>query len=112
MLRVSFTLNEIEEATRIFSSLKNAKIGIEAKRKATGIVYTENNVPQLFRGTLSKIEHSFAFLNMDRTQASVFIYRFHDHTLNWESLHVGDRVEYNLGFTYRGPIALNVLIIE
>jgi tetratricopeptide (TPR) repeat protein len=110
--RVSFILNELEEATRIFSSLKNAKIDIEAKRKATGIVYTENNVPELFHGTLSKIEHSFAFLNMDRTQASVFIYRFHDHTLNWESLHVGNRVKFNLGFTYRGPIALNVLVID
>ena len=110
--RVSFIINEIEEATRIFTSLKNAKIDIEAKRKATGVVYNENNIPQLFRGTLFKIEHSFAFLNMDRTQASVFIYRFHDHRLNWESLHVGDRVEFNLGFTYRGPIALNVVLID
>ncbi|MFH0728683.1 MAG: SIR2 family protein, partial [Pseudomonadota bacterium] len=108
--RVSFLLNEIDEANRIFSSLKDAKIDIEAKRKATGLIFDENDKLVKFHGTLSKIEHSFAFLNMDRTQASVFVYRFHDHDLKWENLRVGDRLGFNLGFTYRGPIALNVAL--
>lgn len=108
--RVSFLLNEFEEANRIFSSLKDAKIDIEVKRKATGLIYDENNKLVKFYGTLSKIEHSFAFLNMDRTQASVFVYRFQDHDLEWETLRVGDRLEFNLGFTYRGPIALNMAL--
>lgn len=110
--RVSFILNDIGESSRVFESLKTAKIDIEAKRKPTGLVYSENSELEVFRGTLSKIEHSFAFLNMDRTQASVFVYRFHEHAFNWDSLRVGDRVAFNLGFTYRGPIALNVTIVD
>jgi tetratricopeptide (TPR) repeat protein len=109
---VSFLLNDIGEASRVFDALKVARLDIETKRKPTNLVYSDNSELKVFHGTTSKIEHSFAFLNMDGTQASVFIYRFHDHEFDWNSLRVGDRVAFNLGFTYRGPIALNVMVVD
>lgn len=110
--RVSFLLNDIPEATRVFDSLKAAKVDIESRRKPRGMVCSINGALEVFKGTISKIEHSFAFLNMDGTQASVFIYRFNDHGFDWDVLRNGDRVAFNLGFTYRGPIAVNVAILD
>jgi tetratricopeptide (TPR) repeat protein len=110
--RVSFLLNDIPEATRVFDSLKTARVDIETKRKPQGLVYSDNGKLEVFKGTISKVEHSFSFLNMDGTQASAFIYRFYDHGFDWDTLHTGDRVIFNLGFNFRGPIAVNVAILD
>lgn len=110
--RVLFLLGEHQEADRLFKSLREARLDIELKRKPIGHVLNSSRQPEVYRGTLTKVEHSFAFLALDASAASVFVYRYHDHPTRWDDLRIGDRVAFGLSFTYRGPIAVKLIRLD
>ena len=108
--RLLFILREYPESNLIFQGLREAKLDIKLKRDPTGYITNSFGQLETFQGTLLKVEHSYAFLNMDSSPVDVFVYRYHDHPTKWEDLHKGRRVKFGLAFTYRGPIAVNVQI--
>ncbi|HDH05359.1 MAG TPA: hypothetical protein ENH01_06575 [Nitrospirae bacterium] len=106
--RCTFLLNEIEEAMIIFKTLRNTNLNIALKRDPIGQVYRTTGELDEFQGVITRLELSYAFLRRDGTADDIFIYRYHQHGCDWADLCVGNRVAFNLAFTYRGPIAMNL----
>jgi tetratricopeptide (TPR) repeat protein len=95
-------------AFKIFRSLGQANIDIRTKIQPRGVVKDDRG-PLRFTGTVSRIESSYAFIIRDGYQDRIFTYRDFNQEKEWDKLTTQDRVSFQLGFTYRGPCALNVM---
>lgn len=92
------------EAAKYFHTLDQARLNPEIKEAFRGVV-TDAGKPIIFQGVLSKKELSFGFIKRDGYQDSVFVHRTDVDEKAWDDLREGNRVEFEMGFSYRGPKA-------
>lgn len=105
--RCLYILGEYSESNEIFNRLSNTNIDERTKRQPSWIYY-KNNKPEVYKGSISKIEVSYGFLKRDGIGDNIYFYKYHDHNIKWEDLKRNKRVIFNLAFNYRGTIALNI----
>jgi tetratricopeptide (TPR) repeat protein len=109
--RFLYLENNIEEASEIFNELKNANTDVRTKKKPRGKV-KKGNKNDIFFGTVTKVEASYAFIKRDGIGDSVFVFRFNDGTCRkdfvWDEFETNIRVSFELAFTYYGAIALQI----
>jgi hypothetical protein len=53
---------------------------------------------------------SYAFVNRDVIGDRIFIYRFTGNK-NWDEYRIGSRISFNIGFNFKGAIAVNTNIL-
>jgi len=102
--RFLYVENPFGEAKRYFSVLTQARLNPETKDAFRGPI-TDAGKPMIFQGVVSKKEHSFGFIKRDGYQDMVFVHRNDVDERVWEDLREGNRVEFEVGFSYRGPKA-------
>lgn len=95
------------DAYKYFKNLGQAYLNPEVKNLIRGII-VENGNPVIFRGVVTKKEHSFSFINRDGYQDAIFVHIDDVKESIWEKLREGDRVYFEMGFSYRGPRAQNL----
>lgn len=95
------------EAKKYFSSLSQARINPEIRDAIRGVV-TDGETNTTFYGVIAKKEHSYAFLKRDGYQDTIFIHRNDIYDTLWEQLKEGNRIQFEMGFSYRGPKARNI----
>ncbi|MCK5616112.1 cold shock domain-containing protein, partial [Candidatus Pacearchaeota archaeon] len=96
------------EATKYFKMLGQARLAPEVKDKCRGIV-AENDIPVIFHGVVHKKEHSFGFIMRDGYQDMIFMHRNDMSEALWDELKEGNRINFQLGFSYRGSRARTVI---
>jgi len=92
------------EAKKYFNALAQARLNPEIKEAFRGLI-TDAGKAMIFCGVVSKKEHSFGFIRRDGYQDIVFVHRNDIDEREWEDLRGGNRVEFEMGFSYRGPKA-------
>jgi cold shock CspA family protein len=92
------------EAKKYFSALTQARLNPEIKDAPRGAI-TDAGKPMIFQGVVSKKEHSFGFIKRDGYQDIVFVHRNDVGETVWEGVREGNRVEFEMWFSYRGPKA-------
>ena len=92
------------EAKKYFNALAQARLNPEIKDAFRGLI-TDAGKPMIFRGVVSKKEYSIGFIRRDGYQDIVFVHRNDVDERVWEDLREGNRVEFEMGFSYRGPKA-------
>lgn len=107
MYQSLYTENDFEGTRKIFSFLRGINLDVRIKREPHGIV-NDNNQPVEYRGIIDTLEASYGFLLRDEFQDRIFTHKYHSKE-HWDDLSSHRRVIFNLGFNYRGPIAINVL---
>lgn len=105
--RLLYIDGEISEANQIFKNTEKFNGDIKLLKEARGIV-TRNDKAEIFRGTINSIHASFAFITRDGTGDKLFMHRAHQHKASWDTLRGNQRVKFQIGFTYKGPVALEV----
>jgi tetratricopeptide (TPR) repeat protein len=95
------------EAKRIFRYLSDARIDTRIKKKPRGIIH-EAGCPKPFRGVLAKKEYSYGFILCDGTQELVYSHEIFSASRIWGDLTVNQRVLFEMGFNYRGAVAVNI----
>jgi hypothetical protein len=108
--RARYISNEIEPANLISKKLAGISIDPEIKRRPIGII-TENGKPKIFNGRISTVEYSFGFIKRDIFSDSIYFFRY-EGDYDWESFKSSRKVSFNLAFNYRGPIAINLRIMD
>ena len=108
--RSQYLTNEIIEAKQSFKLLSVVNISPEIKNTPYGII-RKNKKPEMFTGTILKVEVSYGFVKRDGLSDEIFFYRFENDNLDWEQLKRGQKVTFKIGFNYRGAIALNMTLI-
>jgi len=108
--RALYINNEIEKATEQFKTLSRAKVNPEFKKTPRGVMDSKDNI-RTFRGSIARIEASYAFLTREAFSDHIFIYR-HSLKLDWIKLKVGGRVSFSIMFNYYGPVAMDIKLIN
>lgn len=108
--RCLYLLEEYSDAKKIFDTLGDSDIDERIKNEIRGR-YKINGVYEEFTGSITKIESTYGFVKMDKSGSEIFFHRDHGHSdVNWFELKRNARVKFNLAFSYRGPLALNLKI--
>ncbi len=97
-----------DEAIERFKRLRVAPIARDVKQKVRTSILNQIGEPIKFRGQIEKLDASYAFLSQETGSHSVFLSRSNFSSKVWNILKRGDELTYCIGFTYRGPCALNV----
>jgi len=97
----------IDDASKYFKILGKAYLDPQVKNLVRGIVM-ENEKPVLYRGIIEKKEQAYGFIKRDQVQDNIFIHSNNVNEKIWEELRRGNRVIFELGFSYKGPQAINV----
>ncbi len=103
--RLLYLEGEHPDAIEQFQKLSEAKIDIRIKKEPRGIV-TDGKDPIRFSGTITNLESTYGFLERYGINDSFFTYFSYSDNSVWTRLKIQDRVTFEMGFNYRGPVAL------
>jgi hypothetical protein len=105
--RLLYIEGETITACKHFDELRNTKIDNRTKNKPRGIIINDG-ISALYSGSVSQIENSYAFVQRDAVNDKIYSYYDNTDRAIWQSLRRGDRIVFNIGFNFKGPIALSI----
>ena len=115
--RILYLNNEINESRVIFSDLSNVNVDPKIKTLIRGIIKDSDN-PVYFKGEIHNLHSNYGFIKRDGIGDTIYFFMFNSYSLDLEdepnkgldfsSLRRTDRVRFNIGFNYKGTIALNI----
>jgi len=106
--RLLYIENPFGDAKRYFSLLAQTRLNPETKDAFRGPI-NDAGKPVFFQGVVTQKEHSFGFIKRDGYQDVVFVHRSDVDEKVWEDLREGNRMQFVMGFSYKGPKAKYVM---
>jgi hypothetical protein len=108
--RTLYLLGERPEASKIFDNLKAVSLPPKIKSFPRGKV-RQNGCLVKFKGTIQKIDVNYGFIIRDGFSDIIYFYRYESNYESiWRDLSSKPRVNFNLAFNYKGPVAVNIKI--
>lgn len=114
--RALYLLDEIPDSQKLFNSLKIANLDPKIKNNIRGFIKDNANL-KIYKGEIYSLHLNYGFIKRDGLCDTIF-FSMHVATdgeqvdftdISFDNLRRGTRVEFNLGFNYRGPIAVNIM---
>ena len=109
--RHEFLYGDIEISKSLFSSLAKARVSPDAKQRTQGRVRHEDGTPKRFRGTVRRKSESYCFAACSELRDSVFMHPRSFVRGQWTNLTAISELEFDLVFSFRGPVGDNVRIL-
>ncbi|MEM1393886.1 MAG: SIR2 family protein [Cyanobacteria bacterium P01_C01_bin.38] len=112
--RYSFESNDLEkinESKKIFSNLRKAPIQYEVRIKVLDVV-KDNHANKLFLGSVHRLEAEHGFVTVDGRGNRIFFHRNNVDDKDWNSLKTASRISFNIGFTFNGPVAIEIKLVN
>lgn len=97
---------DVEETKRIFRHLRGCPVSFKTRMEIRYFL-SEEGQTKFFRGTVGRKEGSFGFIDRDGFGDAIFVHMNNNKDI-WNSLQVGSRVRFCVGFNFGGPTALEV----
>lgn len=98
---------EQQISREIFDTLRSAKLPFDARTKVRdykgGIAS-----PTAYLGRLAKKKEGYGFIVVDGSGQEIFCPSQEAKEDMWEALQEGDRLKFNIGFSYNGPVCCGV----
>ncbi|PXF29135.1 hypothetical protein WH50_22495 [Pokkaliibacter plantistimulans] len=99
--------NEKALSRKIFTFLRAQHLPLEEKNKIRdyegGI-----EIPKIFSGTVKSLSTGYGFISIDGSGEGIFFPRNQIENNLWDATKVNDRMKFNLGFSYNGPLCCNI----
>lgn len=115
--RILYINNEISESQTYFAALTKASVDPKIKLIIRGLIKEADNLVQ-FKGEILNISTNYGFIRRDGIGDSIYFSMLNSFAYDSEeeshklfdssNLRRGGRVSFNIGFNYKGPIALNI----
>ncbi len=108
--RFSYELDDPSSRQRsdeIFDELRNAKLPFESKIKIRDQIGS-SEAPHVFVGTLNRKIDGYGFITVDGRGNDIFFSGKDMKDNLWDALQEGDRMRFNIGFSFGGPVCCNV----
>jgi len=96
-----------QQAIDTFNHIRNGRISIKQRREIKDVLGGEST-PRVLIGTVKAKRLDFGFLIMDGNGYEVFFPPKSVKDDLWEALRENDRVSFHLGFSFSGPVAINI----
>jgi len=96
------------EAREVFRHLRDTPMSHENRTQLRDVI-GGLEAPSRFSGSVARVEAAHGFVEVDGSGESLFFHR--NDTIDeavWDDLRSGSRVKFEIGFTLRGPLAINV----
>ena len=110
--RHEFLYGDIDVSKALFSSLTNAKVPPSTKQAARGRVQDRNGKPRRFKGLVRTKMESYCFVACPELRENVFMHPGSFVAGHWEVVSGISELEFELAFTFRGPIGRNVTVLN
>ena len=104
--RQHFLYGDLSVAEERFNNLKTTRISPKVKQERRGKVLNETGQPVVFQGKVQSKLENFCFVSTQSLKGNVFMHAGSISESQWESIKVQSRIEFELAFTFRGPIGL------
>lgn len=99
---------EHQESLEVFDHIRSSNFSFEDRHKTRDYDGGENE-PKLHNGTISRKREGFGFLIMDGTGYEIFVPAKQVKDDLWDAVKEGDRVSFNVAFSFSGPFAANLI---
>ncbi|WP_454063127.1 P-loop NTPase [Candidatus Nitrospira salsa] len=100
--RQLFINGEFDESRQVFRNLKEARLPPELKDQ---IVLP---LKETFSGEVIRLEFTYCFISRDGFNDWIYAHKVNIGNDKWKSFDIGLRVIFEIGFSMRGPSALNI----
>ena len=104
--REMFLSGHFEEARKLFGSINERAPGRFRPRSAA--IVEADGVPVAFEGSMKRKEEGYGFVKVAQFPDNIFAARVESQQSTWEGLRNGQDIECHIGFTRRGPRAVEV----
>jgi hypothetical protein len=101
-----------EEAKPLFAVLADARISFTDKTRALEVLRDATGEPKRLNGTITGVRPTFAFVESESPKMSVYVPLIGLDEADREGFEVGFPVSFELAFNLRGPLALNVRVMD
>ncbi|NAX64522.1 P-loop NTPase [Vibrio sp. V32_P6A28T40] len=109
--RFAYTSGDEElkrKAIKTFMNLRSAKVSYDSKHEVRDFEHNlERSKYSVIEGIILRTSRDSGFVKLDRCGTEIFMHKNNNTELLWDALLTGDRLSFNLGFTFAGPIVIN-----
>lgn len=98
---------EHQQSLNVFDHIRKGRFSFEDRHKVRDFDGGEKE-PRIHRGTINLKREGFGFLIMDGTGYKLFVPAKQVKDNLWEAMKEGDRVSFNVAFSFSGPFAANL----
>lgn len=115
--RILYLNNEIPESQAFFSELSKVNISHKIKSTIRGVIKDSDSFVS-FKGEILNLNTNYGFIKRDGLGDTIYFFMLNSYASDFEdesnksidisNLRRSERVTFNIGFNYRGPIALNI----
>lgn len=117
--RILYLNNELSESQSFFDFLSKASLDPKIKMSIRGVIKDSTEM-KVFKGEIFSLHTNYGFIKRDGMGDTIYFFMHNkfvidDYEMQWNddsvfsSLRRGSRVKFNIGFNYKGAVALNVL---
>lgn len=106
--RHEFVYGDKQVGRKVFNDLASARVPPGIRNKVRGIVRQSGGKPMKCAGIPKNITESFCFVSCPELGDDVFLHYSECKDDSWEKVSAHSRVEFEVGFSLRGPVAVNV----
>jgi len=110
--RHEFLYGDQNESKRIFKILESQRFAPNFRNRHLGIVQDKNKKNVLYKGYVENLTDIYCFVNSSSLHDSIFIHFSQFSSIEWEKVGKNTIVQFNLGFTVRGPSGMHASIIN
>lgn len=96
------------KSIEIFDHIRNGRFSFEVRHEVRDYDGGNKN-PRVHNGTISRKREAFGFLIMDGTGYEIFVPAKQVKDDLWNAIEEGDRVSFNIAFSFSGPFAANLI---
>jgi len=108
--RTCFILKDYSSSREVFDQIGKANVDPEVKYKPRGII-SSSGKDTIFTGIIHRKEFSYGLVRRSDFGDVIYFNR-HFEEENWDNLGTGLPVSFNLAINYKGPVAINLEILE
>ena len=105
--RELFLAGDHKDSVKRFGQLSKVNLSASARNKVRGIVFGADGRPARFTGAVTKREATYLFVSSDSHGIDVFAHEAEANPAAWGDIHYRDKITFELGFSLRGPVAIN-----
>lgn len=104
--RHEFLYGDRTSAKGIYEGFSKRPVPYVDGSEKRGLVKNSIGKPSEFHGSIRHIKGDFGFVNCSELNDSVFLHR-NQLKSGWSSARIGDRIQFKLAFTFRGPCCVD-----
>lgn len=104
----SLKQGDSEYARQVFENIRKGKVSFEERHKIRD-VDGSLEIPKTYHGEIIRKREGYGFISVDGSGSEIFVHSNNVVDDLWTAMKEGDRVTFNLAYSFSGPAATNLM---